>query len=872
VISGTSRRVAPAGTGLVHRRTLTVALVAGTLVSAMVSFGAPMGAAATAAPTGWFAYVANWTSGTVMPVNLDTNTADTAINIGGPLSAIVMTPDGATAYVLNTGGTVVPIYTSTNTAGTPIPVGRTAYGMAIAPDGKTIYVTSEGIDASAVTRINTSTKAVESPIQVGAGTYAIAITPDGNTAYVSDQNDSSVIPINLETNVAETPISVGSDPNGLAITPDGATLFVASYYSNEVTPIDTATNTAGSPIPVGAAPTNIAITPNGATAYVTDTSGNEVTPINIAARTAGTPIPMGGDAQGVAITPDGATAYVSGFGSTVTPIDIATGTPGVPITVGMGADGIAITPDQAPIARLFLSGSALGIPTDLDASDSTVAFGSIASYAWTFGDGTAATTTTPTTTHTYAALGTYTAAVTETSSAGTSTTTTYTGQTISQNGGPSAHASQPVTIVAPGAYTALSPFRVCDTRAVLPANQCTGHTLNSDRSVDVQVTAKTGPLGQSVPVDALAVALNVTALDESTANSFISVFPAGDPLPRVSNISIDAGATQANLVVVRLGAGGDVSVYNSVGRSDVVVDVEGYFAPPGTAPVAGEYHSMPPLRICDTRARKGTECAASLDHPLLGGTWRDAVLSGLPSGAGVQTPSIPTHGAAAAVFDLTVANATKATYVTVATPNPTTDACPTGAPAASNLNPPAGSALPNRVITALGPHQDVCVYNAAGSIDFIVDINGWFGDGTEGTTDPRGALFYSIPPARICDTRPTKNGSFADCQNELLGPNSDTAIQAAGKSLVPPVAGSTPPLAIVANLTAVAGTVTTYFTLFQCEGTQPLASDLNARAGDVVANLAFVEVSQTGISAGNVCLYNAQGTTNAILDVAGWFQ
>ena len=249
----------------------------------------------------------------------------------------------------------------------------------------------------------------------------------------------------------------------------------------------------------------------------------------------------------------------------MTPIDLATGTPGTPITVGMGADGIAITPDQAPIASAFGVGFGARHSHGFDASTQQLPSGASRPTHGHSATARRRTTTTPTITHTYSAVGTYTATVTETNSAGTSTTTSFTGQTMSQDGGPSAQTGQTITIVAPGAYTAVSPFRLCDTRTVLPSNQCTGHTLSSESSVDVQVTGKTGPLGQSVPSDALAVALNVTALDESTENSFISVFPAGEALPRVSNISIDAGATQANLVVARLGIGGDVSVYNSVG-------------------------------------------------------------------------------------------------------------------------------------------------------------------------------------------------------------------------------------------------------------------------------------------------------------------
>jgi YVTN family beta-propeller protein len=845
----------------------------GSLLAGMLTFGGPASTAAAAGTPAWTAYVANWMSKTVTPIDTATNTRGTSIAVGNGASSIAITPNGKTAYVVNTqADSVTPIDTVTNIPGAPISVGSFPQGIAITPNGKLAYVTDAS--SNAVTPINLGTNTAEPLIHVGISPFGIAITPDGTSAYVTILGGShdTVSPIDLVTGVVGSPITVGLDPNNIAITPDGATAYVADIVSNTVTPIDIATKTPRAPIPVGAHPSNVAITPDGTTAYVTNSADSSVTPIHVATNTAGTAIPIAAGVAGIAITPDGKAAYVTGNGGKVTPIDTATNTAGTPIAAGSEATGVAITPDQAPVAKLSAAGSALGIATSFDASASTVAYGSIASYAWNFGDGAVATTTTPTTTHTYAAVGTYTTTLTETSTAGTSTTTIYTGQMLSQNGGPSARTSQVVTVVAPGAYSALSPFRVCDTRAAQPTNQCTGHTVASDTSIDMQVTGKTGPLGQSVPAGALAVALNVTALSEGAMNSFISVFPAGEALPKVSNISFDAGAAQANLVVVRLAAGGDVSVFNAVGRADVVVDVEGYFAPPGNAPVAGEYHTMPPLRICDSRAGKGTECAGSSDHPLPANTWRDVVLSGLPSGTANNTPSIPTHGAAAAVFNLTAVNGTQATYLTVASPNMTTDACPTKAPAVSNLNPPAGSALPNRVISALGPHQDVCIYNAAGSIGFIVDINGWFGDGTEATTVPPGALFYSIPPARICDTRHTPNGSTANCQNQSLGPMGILFAQVDGKSIVPVAGGSNPPIAMVANLTAVAGTATTFFTLFPGDASQPLASDLNPRAGDVIANLAFVGIATTGTASGNVALYNAVGTINAIFDVAGWFQ
>ncbi len=79
---------------------------------------------------------------------------------------------------------------------------------------------------------------------------------------------------------------------------------------------------------------------------------------------------------------------------------------------------------------------------------------------------------------------------------------------------------------------------------------------------------------------------------------------------------------------------------------------------------------------------------------------------------------------------------------------------------------------------------------------------------------------------------------------------------------------------MVANLTAVAGNAATYFTLYPSDANpKPTASDLNPSAGEVIANLAITSLAQTGASTvGNANLYNAVGSINAVLDVAGWFQ
>jgi hypothetical protein len=97
-------------------------------------------------PNGSTAYVlAN--NNTVTQVDLATNTAGPAITVGGSPEAIAITPDGPTAYVASSGaitsyptfssgsGSVTPIDLATNTAETPITVGSQLPAIAITPTG-----------------------------------------------------------------------------------------------------------------------------------------------------------------------------------------------------------------------------------------------------------------------------------------------------------------------------------------------------------------------------------------------------------------------------------------------------------------------------------------------------------------------------------------------------------------------------------------------------------------------------------------------------------------------------------------------------------------------------------------------------------------
>jgi DNA-binding beta-propeller fold protein YncE len=190
----------------------------------------------------------------VVPVSLSTGTTGKPIPVSMPAGAIAIAPDGATAYVTSfsdawTGsrwrdwaGKVTPVNLATGTLGKPILVGGAPSDIAITPNGATAYVVNTD-DINTVIPVNLATGIPGKPIPDPEGPEAIAIAPDGATAYVtngsggSNDQDGSVTPINLATGTPGKPIPVGGDPEAIAISPQGTEAYVVNFNDGTVTAI-----------------------------------------------------------------------------------------------------------------------------------------------------------------------------------------------------------------------------------------------------------------------------------------------------------------------------------------------------------------------------------------------------------------------------------------------------------------------------------------------------------------------------------------------------------------------------------------------------------------------------------------------------------
>lgn len=116
--------------------------------------------------------------------------------------------------------------------------------------------------------------------------------------------------------------------------------------------------------------------------------------------------------------------------------------------------------------------------------------------------------------------------------------------------------------------TAVTPARVLDTRSGVGAD---AGVVPTGGRVDVQVAGQGG-----VPTGATAVVLNVTATQE-TGSGYATVYPTGVSRPKASTLNFVAGQSVANQVIVKLGDGGQVSLYAST-STHLVADVVAYIS------------------------------------------------------------------------------------------------------------------------------------------------------------------------------------------------------------------------------------------------------------------------------------------------------
>ena len=397
-----------------------------------------------------------------------------------------------------------------------------------------------------------------------------------------------------------------------------------------------------------------------------------------------------------------------------------------------------------------------------------------------------------------------------------------------------------------GSFVSLPPQRILDTRngnGVPAAGAIAGGS-----SVDLQVTGRGG-----VPASGVgAVVLNVTVTQPNWDGSVVA-YPTGQPKPLASNLNFAANQTIPNLVIVKVGTGGKVTLTNNQipGKTlHLVADVAGYYLS-GTATAPGTYTPLVPARVLDTRNGTGVPAAGAIAS----GSSVDLQVTG--------QGGVPASGVGAVVLNVTVTQPNHDGSVV---------AYPTGQPKplASNVNFAANQTIPNLVTVKVGAGGKVTLTNnqvPGNTLHLVADVAGYY---LAGTATAKGT-FVPVTPERVLDTR---NGTGLGGTPQPLGSHQDVNLyfgqpHCCGPALVTDQIPHWWVSAVVMNVTVTQPTWDGSLVAYPSGTTPPLASNLNFLMNTTIPNLVIAKLG--GDQAVNIRNNATQGTVHVVVDISGYF-
>ena len=385
-------------------------------------------------------------------------------------------------------------------------------------------------------------------------------------------------------------------------------------------------------------------------------------------------------------------------------------------------------------------------------------------------------------------------------------------------------------------YPLPAPVRLLDTRTgatgcFTPQAQIPGNTSLTQSAAG----------SCSIPATALAVTGNITTVQ--SGGGFLTIYPSDATRPTVANSNFAANEILNNVFTVGLGADGAFKIYVTT-NTHVVVDITGYYAPPGAGGLY--YHKLPsPIRLLETRKGQpgcftpGTALAANSEN----------LQQGTTTCGGVTIP-----GSAVALYgNATTVGPTTNGFLTFFPANATR-------PGTASGNYQSGQTLNSPFIVGLSPAGQFKIYTVA-QTNLVVDVHGYFSSEAN-DVNGQGLLFTPLAaPVRLLDTRTTgQSGCFTPAAPLQAGVEQTQL--ARGTCTIGASAQ-----AIVGNATVVNNPSNGFLTLWPSDATRPLVASSNWVANKVFNRFFMVSL---GTADGKFGMYASSGT-DLVVDVSGYF-
>jgi hypothetical protein len=294
-------------------------------------------------------------------------------------------------------------------------------------------------------------------------------------------------------------------------------------------------------------------------------------------------------------------------------------------------------------------------------------------------------------------------------------------------------------------YPLPTPVRALETRPGFNGCSTPGTPINANTSFTLAV--RTGCTG--IPANATAVTGNVTVVPGATGG-YLTLFPSSTTQPIVANSNFKPFEVTNNVFTTGLGAGDGAFKIFASATTEVIVDITGYYAPPGANGLY--FHPLPePVRLVETRTLPGLTGCIKPGAPLTGG--QDFAVQG-------RSPVAAPCNVIPAAAQVLVGNATSvfpatAGFLTL---------FPSDAvrPLIASSNYAGADIINGPFAVKLGADGKFKVYTHA-TTELVIDILGYYS--TE-ASDANGAglLFNPLDkPVRLLETRPDPGFPLTGC-------------------------------------------------------------------------------------------------------------
>jgi len=392
-------------------------------------------------------------------------------------------------------------------------------------------------------------------------------------------------------------------------------------------------------------------------------------------------------------------------------------------------------------------------------------------------------------------------------------------------------------------YPLPSPVRLLDTRPGASPNAC-----SQPNAAIAGGTSRTQSARSfcGIPANAQAITGNVTTV--ASGGGYLTLYPSDAAQPTVASTNYNPDEVVNNVFTVGLGAADGAFKIFALNTTDAVVDVTGYYAPPGTGGLY--FHTLPaPVRLLETRAGEPIGCVKP-GVPLTGG--QDSLQTATTACTGIPAT------ARAIVGNATTVSPQSGGFLTL---------FPADAirPLVASSNYNFDQVINGPFTVGLSATGQFKIFTLA-QTHLIVDVLGYYS--TE-ATDANGVGLSFTPlahPVRLLETRgnpPNLTGCFKP--GAPLGGNqvyTQPARSTCDSLTIPATA-----LGVVGNATVISPAVGGYLTLWPSTALQPTVATSNFNAGQVF-NRHFI------VGLGNVdgaFKIFSSATTDLVIDVSGYF-